>query len=341
MLTRCLYNRGFKTYVGGLGFMVRNVFFIVYGCFFGLVLNSSSLAVDMVPSGAAAPIQISHKLTPSMSNYRYTFVWRDSKRQVFKNEFNLHSRDVKTGSNEFKKVGPKDDIEIARRLQVVADRIGKKVNAQILVSEDGGQFTLNMKGPDVSAEAFQSVFDHLQVEQSNIINEYLKERYYQVELGKDAILIRPDYQSLVKRYKPIGQIIGRSLKATGPKDQRGLVSHALEFIQSIPYERFANDGADFQTPIGLFTDNKGDCDTKAVALGSILDSWGINYVFLLMPEHLFMGIELPKRSGERSFSYAGRSYILAEPAGIGFPLGVGYPDSIEAFKKGTIEVVGF
>ncbi len=298
-------------------------------------------AVDMLPSLAPAPKQISFKLIPGLSNYRYSYVWRDSKGQIYKNDFNLHSRDVKIGNKEFKKVGPDDDFEIARRLQVVADKIGKKVNAEITVSEEGGQFTLNMRGPEVSQGSFQSVFDHLQVEQNNIINDYLKERYYQVELGDGAILIRPDYQSLVRRYRPVGQIIGKSLKSTGPRDSRGLVSHALEFVQSIPYARYANEGADFQTPIGLFTDNKGDCDTKAVALGSILDSWGINYVFLLMPDHLFMGIELPKRDGEKSFSYAGKTYILAEPAGIGFPLGVGYPDSIEAFKKGTLEVIGF
>jgi hypothetical protein len=309
--------------------------------FLGLTFTGSLLAVDMVPSSAAAPKQIDFSLQPSMSNYRYAYVWKDSKNQIFKTQFNLHSRDVKTGNKEFKKVGPEDDYEIARRLQIVADRIGKKVDAEIVVAEEDGQFTLNMRGTSVSPESFQRVFDHLQAEQSNIINSYLKERYYEVELGEEAILIRPDYQALVKRYKPVGQIIGKALKANGGRDTRQLVEHALEFIQSIPYARNANDGADFQTPIGLFTDNKGDCDTKAVALGSILDSWGINYVFLLMPEHLFMGIELPKRPGDKSFSYAGRSYIFAEPAGVGFPLGVGYPDSVEAFTKGTLEVVGF
>lgn len=313
------------------------LFVLIFLCGF---LNNSK-AVDMVPSTAPAPKQLNFKLISGISNYSYSYVWRDAKGQVFKNGFNLHSRDVKTGNKEFKKVGPEDDFEIARRLQVVADKIGKKVNAQISVSEDGGQFTLNMKGPDVNQSSFQNVFAHLQAEQSNIINDYLKERYYQVELSKDAILIRPDYQSLVKRYRPVGQIIGRSLKVTGPKDIRGLVAHALEFVQSIPYARYVNDGADFQTPIGLFTDNKGDCDTKAVALGSILDSWGINYIFLLIPDHLFMGIELPKRPGDRSFSYAGRTYILAEPAGVGFPLGVGYPDSLESFSKGKLEVIGF
>jgi len=322
-------------------FFIAKYSFFIY-CLFAFVVSVPYCwAVDMVPSSASAPKQINFKMTPGISNFRYSYIWRDSKGQMYKTEFNLHSRDVQTGSKEFKKVGPQDDFEIARRLQVVADKIGKKVNAEITVSEVGGQFTLNMRGAQASKGSFQQVFDHLQQEQSNIINDYLKERYYEVELKGDAILIRPDYYALVKRYKPVGNIIGRSLKSSGPKDARGLVAHALEFVQSIPYERYANDGADFQTPIGLFTDNKGDCDTKAVALGSILNSWGINHVFLLMKDHLFMGIELPKRPGEKSFSYAGRTFILAEPAGVGFPLGVGYPDSVEAFKKGDLEVIGF
>lgn len=322
---------------------MRFSFFIVLLTIFGGIaaLTPSCFGVDMVPSSAPAPKQLAFKLIPGLSNYRYSYLWRDSKGEVFKTEFNLHSKDVKIGNKEFKKVGPEDDFEIARRLQVVADRIGKKVNAEITISEVGGQFTLNMKGPESTKDLFERTFDHLQQEQGSIINNYLKERYYQVELTKDAIIIRPDYAALVKRYRPVGQIIGRSLKVGKVKDARGLVAHALEFVQSIPYARYVNDGADFQTPIGLFTDNKGDCDTKAVALGSILDSWGINYIFLLTPDHLFMGVELPKRAGERSFSYAGRSYILAEPAGIGFPLGVGYPDSLEAFSKGKLEVVGF
>ena len=298
-------------------------------------------AITPPASNTAGPKQVQFKLTPGVANYRYSYYWRDSKGKFHSTDFNLHNRDVKIGNKEFSKVGPNDDFEIARRLQNVASNIGKKVNAEITVTEEGGQFSLSMKGANVNSQTFQKVYDHLQKEQSSIINDYLKEKYYEVELVDDAILIRPDYQSLVKRYRPVGAIIGRALRTSGPRDVRGLVEHALEFFQSIPYARGVNDGADFQTPIGLLTDNKGDCDTKAVALGSVLDSWGVRYVFLLMPDHLFMGIELPKRPTDKSFFYAGRSYLLAEPAGLGFPLGTGYPDSIEAFNKGELQVIGF
>lgn len=285
--------------------------------------------------------QVKLVVTPSVSNYKYSYLWRDASGGLHSTVFSLHRDDVKLGSQEFRKVGSDDDDEIVRKLQVTADKMGKKVNAEISVTQEDGQFSLDMKGVGVTPEFFQDVYDKLQHEQSNIIKDHLQKRFYDVELTGDTVMIRPDYSALVKRYRPIGQIVGRALRKSGPKDTRGLVEHALEFFQAIPYVRGANGGADFQTPVGLLVDNKGDCDTKAVALGSILDSWGIKYVFLLMPDHLFMGIELPKEKGDRSFNYGGRSYLLAEPAGIGFPLGVGYPDSVKAFSEGELEVIGF
>jgi len=311
---------------------------------FGLLLPSVAQAQDSEGDytyGTRPPTQVKYSLSRSPYGVRYYFQWRDSRGQPYETTFSLNPQDVNKGRGEFKKVGPHDDKEVFKRLQIEAAKIGKRVNAEVVLNEVNGEYSIQVKGPDLSTKSFEYVYQEVEKEQAKVLDKYLREKYYAVETSKDALMIRPDYKSLISRYIPVGRIISDSLRQTGPSEIRGLVSHALEFIQTIPYARNVNDGADFQTPIGLFTDNVGDCDTKAVALASILENFGVDYVMILVPDHLFMGVAVDKLSGDKSFKYKGRSYVLAEPAGIGYPLGSAYPYSLSSFSTPDLEVVSF
>ncbi len=308
--------------------------------FFSLFL-SSGFSQQLLNPRYVLPKQLDFDFKRSGDHFLYSFKWRNSQGTPVKTVFSLHSSDVEKGNTEFRKVGKEADREIVRRLQLKADELGRSLNARVTVSDNDGLYSLRVEGRGLTRSAFQYVYNRVQEEQKNVVDAYLKESYYSVEPQGDKFLIRPDYRTLVNRYRPVGKIIAKSLLSSSPKDLRGLVQHSLDFVQSIPYGREMNDGADFQTPIGLFTDNMGDCDTKAVALGTFLESYGIDFVFLLTKDHLFMGIDLPKFKGDRSFTYGGKSYILAEPAGEGFPLGMAYPESLEAFKDGKLEVIAF
>jgi len=310
-----------------------------------VVILSSTLssvhAQVLIPSGYRVPKQHGFDLSRVGSNFKYTFRWTDSTGRGINTLFYLHSSDVEKGNTEFRRIDESADSAIVKELQKRADELGKQFNANISVTDNQGLYSLKVEGRGLTQRAFEHLYAEVQRSQKEVIDDYLKAAYYSVENKGDRYLIRPDYKTLVKRYEPVGRIVAKSLSQTAPRDIRGLVEHSLDFVQSIPYGRDMNDGADFQTPIGLFTDNMGDCDTKAVALGTVLKNYGIGFVFLITTDHLFMGVEVAKRPTDRSFQYAGKSYVLAEPAGEGFPLGTAYPESLEAFKDGKLQVVRF
>lgn len=306
-----------------------------------LLSISGSFGQGHLRAGYSPPKQHGFDLGTVGNNFRYTYRWTDSYRRPVTTVFLLHSRDVEKGNSEFRKIDSSADSKIVKELQKKADELGKEFNARVEVTDNNGLYSLRVEGKGLNQRTFEHLYAQVQKSQKEVIDEYLTTAYYSVENKGDRYLIRPDYRSLVKRYEPVGKIIGKSLYGTSPKDLRGFVEHSLEFMQAIPYGREMNDGADFQTPVGLLTDNMGDCDTKAVALGSILKSYGIGFVFLITSDHLFMGIEISRRETDRTFKYGGKSYVLAEPAGEGFPLGTAYPDSLEAFKDGKLQVVSF
>jgi hypothetical protein len=322
----------------------------VHLCIFGFIFWINAIFLAFVPSslaqghlrpGYVVPKQHGFELGRAGDNFKYTYRWTDSYGRPTTSVFLLHSNDVEKGNTEFRRIDASADAKIVKELQKRADELGKKFNAQVKVTDNDGLYSLKVEGRGLTQRSFEHLYAEVQRSQKEVIDDYLTSAYYSVENKGDRYLIRPDYKTLVKRYEPVGRIVGKTLFKSSPGDVRGFVEHSLEFIQAIPYGRDMNDGADFQTPIGLFTDNMGDCDTKAVALGSILKNYGIGFVFLITSDHLFMGIEVSKRQTDRTFKYGGKSYVLAEPAGEGFPLGTAYPDSLDAFKDGKLQVVSF
>jgi len=108
----------------------------------------------------------------------------------------------------------------------------------------------------------------------------------------------------------------------------------LVFFQTIPYDPLTDhdvsNGIDFIAPPVLLDLNRGDCDSKAVALGAVLHSLlpQRKLIIVLLPQHAIVGIDIAARPGERSLVFEGRSYVLMETAGPAtFAVGALFPDS--------------
>jgi hypothetical protein len=285
-----------------------------------------------------APKQVSFRVQPGEDNYRYTYTWADSRGEVMAVKFGLHPKDVLKGKGEFRKVGlaGEGNQELLRMLQAEADTLGAKMRTQVQVKIEGGEMAVEVSGPGVDSGATEYIMERLGAKQEEFMEGYLKGKFYVADAKADGVYVRPDYRTLTRRYRPVGDIVGQALVrslpterlAEGDNRHRVLAANALEFFQAIPYAREANAGADFDTPIGMLSENVGDCDTKAVALGAVLSSYGIGSLYLVIPGHLFMGIAVPSKPGDDLFVHKGYTYVMAEPAGIGFPLGKGYPESV-------------
>lgn len=152
-------------------------------------------------------------------------------------------------------------------------------------------------------------------------DEYL----HQYFLRLDGNTVMPDYGRIARYYAEVLRPVGRALlQAAGPEGarpaaERERVALALAFIQGIPYDEVTPDRTRFAfvTPPALLIRNRGDCDTKSVALASLLATLtpGIPAAVVLVPGHALLGVGLPPRPGDRTLRVGMRDFVLLEPVG--------------------------
>jgi hypothetical protein len=116
--------------------------------------------------------------------------------------------------------------------------------------------------------------------------------------------------------------LARALVASaGDADERGRLALALSFFQAIPYDelrdRVRNGGYDFAPPPTLLDINRGDCDSKAVALACVLRAVMPARLSAMatMPGHAILAVDVPWREGDAWVRRNGRVYIALEAAG--------------------------
>jgi hypothetical protein len=103
-------------------------------------------------------------------------------------------------------------------------------------------------------------------------------------------------------------------------DDRDRIALALGFFQQIPYavlEDKQRRGGDFLPGPALLAQNRGDCDSKAVALAAVLRDftrWR-KLVVVTMPGHAILAVDLPAQEGDWIVRSGGRLYVALEAAG--------------------------
>jgi hypothetical protein len=92
-------------------------------------------------------------------------------------------------------------------------------------------------------------------------------------------------------------------------------------MQAIPYDDLLDarttGGVEFAPPPALLRLNRGDCDSKTVALAAILRSLtpGLGLLFVVLPRHVALAVDLRPAEGEAAVVYGGRPWLLLEPTG--------------------------
>jgi len=273
------------------------------------------------------------------NGYYFKYAWTDSRGKKYNTVFGVHTNDIQRGGTEFQKPNMNETSIVLPALRPEAEKLAGDMGYMVTLAETGQGFDVHLRGNGLTRSKAESITSQIALMRDRILAKHFKDRFYTVvEKGGEKYL-RPDYLALTDRYTAFGSVVARALAQTAPKDSRGKARHALEFIQSIPYSRDTPNGADFQTPIGMFTQNQGDCDTKSVALAAILREYGINSVMVVIPEHMFMGVEVPAVPGDHTFSHGGRTFVGVEPAGEGYPIGQVGPESFKGLHGGQAEVI--
>jgi len=135
-------------------------------------------------------------------------------------------------------------------------------------------------------------------------------------------LIRPDYAALARGQAELLQPMARAIAAAADGDgPRRPVALALALLQQIPYDelrsRGATDGTGFAVPAELLHVHRGDCDSKATALASLMRTLAPDTAtaIVLLPGHAVLAADLPVQPGDRTLELDDRPFVLMEPAG--------------------------
>lgn len=146
---------------------------------------------------------------------------------------------------------------------------------------------------------------------------YYHERLYTV---LDDQRLRPDYariaQDSLQALRPVADALAASASGLPRRDGLGRL---LLFLQTIPYDRLDDRSSDagFLLPLVLLAENRGDCDSKAVAFATLarLLYPDVPSALVLVPQHAFVALGLPPAPGDRTLRHGGREWVLAEPVG--------------------------
>lgn len=95
----------------------------------------------------------------------------------------------------------------------------------------------------------------------------------------------------------------------------GCIESALSFVQSLPYVTdMKSKRVDeyVRYPVETLADGVGDCEDKVVLLSAMLHELGVDYVLLVMPDHLALGVHCDSVKANHYLNVDGKRYHYME-----------------------------
>jgi hypothetical protein len=165
--------------------------------------------------------------------------------------------------------------------------------------------------------ALRGEIAEIQQRMTDFKTAYYRDRLYRV--GNGGYLL-PDYGRIAQESLPDLQPVAAAFRSnTLGLSRRETLDRLLRFIQSIPYERLDDRSSDagFLVPLVMLAENRGDCDSKAVAYATVMHLLfpEVSVSLVLVPQHAFLALAIPPRGGDRTLRSGGRTWVLAEPVG--------------------------
>ena len=123
--------------------------------------------------------------------------------------------------------------------------------------------------------------------------------------------------------RPVVRDLARRLEAIA-RSETDRVEAALTYVQSLPYSYDSTSkGKDeyVRYPVETLVDGCGDCEDKSVLLAAILHEMNIDFVLLMAPDHMAVGVNYEPHNGATGFMFNGKKYYYAETTEIDFKIG--------------------
>lgn len=184
--------------------------------------------------------------------------------------------------------------------------------------------SINIGVNSLKNEMAEDVLAKLKGVQQDAFDSYLSEHYFtRFTSIFNQQAVKPDHRRYVeettKALIPISQAFYEKVKLNA--DARAYFELLLSWVQSIPYstleDRITSNGSGFSPPLGLISQNLGDCDSKAVLTTSLVRSFLPNtkMVIIFLPDHALLGLALTALAGDETLEIEGETYVLYDPTG--------------------------
>lgn len=149
----------------------------------------------------------------------------------------------------------------------------------------------------------------------------------------------PNYYSfmLSEHDRPVMQSIAQEFSRYS-FTEKDRIELALTFVQSLRYAFDADSkGKDeyVRYPIETLVDGCGDCEDKVALLVALLYEMDIDFVLLVLPEHMALGVHCDEIEGSRYLLYQGKKYYYMETTMPNWEIG----QIPEDYLKAEMEVV--
>lgn len=249
--------------------------------------------------------------------------WKDPKGE-HRLRFAFAENDIVQAAREFQLF---DNKEAETRAFWVMQSAAAQYNSEarlVQVIPQAGGVTISTHG--FEKDDVDRIVSDLEKVRDKAYADYIYSKFY-MSIDKDHLM--PDHKRIALRYAkamaPLAQAVRLGMKGEGlGHGPRETINYVLHFYQSIPYDmlldRYTSNGAGFETPYTVIIGNKGDCESKSVALAATLRALypTLRLTLVYVPEHTFLGIGVPMADGDFVMERQGVRYVLADPTGPAF-----------------------
>ena len=272
------------------------------------------LAALLALAGGAEAQQLDFKRISRSGDELLSYRWRDHERHERQVAFTLTRQAIRESETSFAEFSLEAMWKVVERdLRDEAERAGGRID--IRRSADGLRWTLEARDPAALEQLKRRIDQRL----ARSKQDYLA-RHARRTVGEKRIIV--DFAAATAALQSPLRALAKALGDVpdAPSEDRARVALALGFFQEIPYavlDDKQRQGGDFLPGPALLAQNRGDCDSKAVALAAVLRTFTRfrKLAVVTMPGHAILAVEMPAQSGEATVRQGGRLYVALEPAG--------------------------
>ena len=275
-----------------------------------------ALLVFLSSSCAASAQQVEFRSAVLTGDIRLSYRWLDHSRREFNTSFTLARQAVHAAESSFRDF---DTETMARFVEAeMRDEIDRSARgARVTLRRTAAGMAWSIEGRDQAAidALSRRLHERLKASQTAYLARHQRrqvdERRFMIDF---AAAVRVQQEALRSVARALGESRGIA------NSDRSRVGHALAFFQAIPYDALeptARQGGDFLPAPALLAQNRGDCDSKSVALAAVLRSYvpSRNLAVVTMPDHAVLAIDLPPEPGDRTIRTSGRTLVALEASG--------------------------